>query len=121
MFRLFATRAAADLHTQLPEFRQSSPYGQRHGTWHTVANIGDYRTALRVAACRSPMTTARGVRMGKGKPDAAVAFSAIASPLVDSAVEQAWHIAREPAAEGIHQLRVALRNLLTLRRGLILA
>lgn len=52
--------------------------------------------------------------MGKGKPDAAVAFSAIASPLVDSAVEQARHIAREPAAEGIHQLRVALRNLLTL-------
>lgn len=52
--------------------------------------------------------------MGKGKPDAAVAFSAIASPLVDLAVEQAWHIAREPAAEGIHQLRVALRNLLTL-------
>lgn len=52
--------------------------------------------------------------MGKGKPDAAVAFLAIASPLVDSAVEQARHIAREPAAEGIHQLRVALRNLLTL-------
>ena len=52
--------------------------------------------------------------MGKGKPDAAVAFSAIASPLVDSAVEQAWDIARAPAVEGIHQLRVTLRTLLTL-------
>lgn len=52
--------------------------------------------------------------MGKGKPDTAVAFSAIASPLVDSAVEQAWDIARAPAVEGIHQLRVTLRSLLTL-------
>lgn len=52
--------------------------------------------------------------MGKGKPDATVAFSAIASPLVDSAVEQARHIARAPEVEGIHQLRVTLRRLLTL-------
>ena len=52
--------------------------------------------------------------MGKGKPDATVAFSAIASPLVDSAVEQARHIARAPEVEGIHQLRVTLRSLLTL-------
>jgi hypothetical protein len=52
--------------------------------------------------------------MGKGKPDATVAFSAIASPLVDSAVEQARHIAQAPAVEGIHQLRVTLRSLLTL-------
>lgn len=52
--------------------------------------------------------------MGKGKPDATVAFSAIASPLVDSAVEQARRIAQAPAVEGIHQLRVTLRSLLTL-------
>jgi hypothetical protein len=79
-----------------------------------VANIGDYRTALRVAACRSLMTTARGVRMGKGKTGAKAAFSALATPLVDSAVEQARDIARVPDVEGIHQLRVTLRSLLTL-------
>lgn len=52
--------------------------------------------------------------MGKGKSGAKAAFSALATPLVDSAVEQARDIARVPDVEGIHQLRVTLRSLLTL-------
>ncbi|WP_294255871.1 CHAD domain-containing protein [uncultured Comamonas sp.] len=71
-------------------------------------------TALQVAAGRSLMTTASGVRMGKGRSGAKAAFSALASPLVDSAVEQAWDLARVPAVEGIHQLRITLRSLMTL-------
>lgn len=52
--------------------------------------------------------------MGKGKSGAKAAFSTLTTPLVESAVEQAWDIARAPDVEGIHQLRVTLRSLLTL-------
>lgn len=45
---------------------------------------------------------------------AEMAFLDHARPLIDSAVQQAWDIAREPSAEGLHQLRVSMRSLQTL-------
>lgn len=57
--------------------------------------------------------------MAKGKtgrypPGAATAFPDLASPLVDTAIEQAREIAMEPSAEGLHQLRITMRRLQSL-------
>lgn len=60
--------------------------------------------------------------MGNGKMDqrerhepcAEAAFSDIASPIVDEAIEQAKGIATAPSAEGLHQLRITMRRLRSL-------
>ena len=50
----------------------------------------------------------------RGKPSAETAFADLAFPLVDSAIEQAREIAREPSVEGLHQLRTTMRSLQSL-------
>lgn len=57
--------------------------------------------------------------MGHGKASrtaqcAETAFSDLASPVVDTAIEQAREVAQEPSVEGFHQLRITMRILLTL-------
>ncbi|GGH58813.1 CHAD domain-containing protein [Comamonas phosphati] len=57
--------------------------------------------------------------MGKGKTSrrklsAETALAGLAFPLVDSAIEQAREIAREPSVEGLHQLRTTMRSLQSL-------
>lgn len=65
------------------------------------------------------MQAGPGVRMGNGKASritqcAETAFSDLASSIVDTAIEQAREVAREPSVEGFHQLRISMRILLTL-------
>ncbi|WP_434666701.1 CHAD domain-containing protein [Paraburkholderia sp. A3BS-1L] len=60
-----------------------------------------------------------GGRMSNGEMDqreppepcAEAAFSDIASPIVDEAIEQAKGVASDPSAEGLHQLRITMRRL----------
>lgn len=55
--------------------------------------------------------------MDQGKqrePCAETAFSDIASPIVDEAIEQANGVASAPSAEGLHQLRITMRRLRSL-------
>ncbi|TDG16336.1 CHAD domain-containing protein, partial [Paraburkholderia silviterrae] len=48
------------------------------------------------------------------EPSAVAAFGTLAEPLVAEALAQADAIVRAPSAEGLHQLRVALRRLRSL-------
>ncbi|PVX85622.1 CHAD domain-containing protein [Paraburkholderia unamae] len=48
------------------------------------------------------------------EPSAQAAFSDIASPIVDEAIEQAKGVASNPSAEGLHQLRISMRRLRSL-------
>jgi len=48
------------------------------------------------------------------EPYAEAAFSDIASPIVDEAIEQAKGIADDPSDEGLHQLRITMRRLRSL-------
>ena len=45
---------------------------------------------------------------------AETAFSDIASPLCDAAIERAKGVAGDPSAEGLHQLRITMRRLRSL-------
>ncbi|MFX1763529.1 CHAD domain-containing protein [Paraburkholderia sp. A1RI-2L] len=48
------------------------------------------------------------------EPYAEVAFSDIASPIIDEAIEQTKEVAGDPSAEGLHQLRITMRRLRSL-------
>ena len=45
------------------------------------------------------------------EPCAETAFLDIASPIVDTAIEQAKGIGSDPTAEELHQLRITMRRL----------